>query len=34
MGAFLEAIFEDCGGLAADPVDFAGADLLVKNSKI
>jgi hypothetical protein len=30
MGAFLEAL----GDLAADSIDFAGADLLVKNSNI
>jgi hypothetical protein len=37
MGAFLEALFGDCGDLAAfstEEVDFAGADLLVKNSNI
>ena len=37
MGAFLEAVFEDSDDLAAfstEEVDFAGADLLVKNSNI
>lgn len=37
MGAFLETAFGalgDLGDLAADSMDFAGADLLVKNSNI